>query len=243
MDHEQHTGVIEREVAALSRAARGHLNAPVPSCPRWTVARLLVHVGSAHRMAALALGREGGDASFFADVPRLADDGDPVAWLDDGASALVAALRSAAPDAPAFTFFEPPHAEFWSRRMAHETAAHRWDVEAAVGQPAPIDGDLAADGIEELLAMFAARPADRAPRPSGAGETIHLHCTDRDGEWVIGLEPDGFSVRHEHAKSDVAARGAASDLLLLLLGRVGPDAVDVFGDVALLARWQEIAKF
>ena len=41
----------------------------------------------------------------------------------------------------------------------------------------------------------------------------------------------------------MAARGTASDLLLLVWGRVTPDAVDVFGDAALLARWQDRARF
>ena len=53
------------------------------------------------------------------------------------------------------------------------------------------------------------------------------------------LAPDGVVVTREHAKGDVAARGPASDLLLLVWGRDRPDAVDVFGDAALLDRWQE----
>ena len=78
---------------------------------------------------------------------------------------------------------------------------------------------------------------------TGEGETIHLHCTDGEGEWLVRLAPDGATVTREHAKGDVAARGTASDLLLLVWGRITPDAVDVFGDAALLARWQDRTRF
>jgi len=50
-------------------------------------------------------------------------------------------------------------------------------------------------------------------------------------------------VTREHAKGDVALRAPASDLLLFLYGRVGPDAGDVFGDGSLLERWQQLVKW
>ena len=48
------------------------------------------------------------------------------------------------------------------------------------------------------------------------------------------LVPGGVTVVNEHAKGDVAARGAASDLLLMMWGRVPVAQVDVFGDASLL---------
>ncbi len=51
---------------------------------------------------------------------------------------------------------------------------------------------------------------------AGNGETMHLHCTDGDGEWLVRLAPDGVTVVNEHAKADVAAAGRACDLLLFL---------------------------
>ena len=46
-----------------------------------------------------------------------------------------------------------------------------------------------------------------------------------------------------HAKGDVAARGTASDLLLMMWNRITPDRLDVFGDGDLLTRWQRAARF
>jgi hypothetical protein len=122
--------------------------------------------------------------------------------------------------------------------MAHELAIHRWDAQGAIGPGAcePIARERAVDGIDEMLDLM---PHRFTPvTVTGNGETLHLHCTDGDGEWLIRLVPDGFGITREHAKGDVAARGSASDLLLFLYGRVDAGALEVFGDGALLARWQ-----
>ena len=85
----------------------------------------------------------------------------------------------------------------------------------------PIDHALAVDGIDEFFGLI---PFWRRESTlHGAGESIHLHCTDGDGEWFVRLAADGVIVTREHAKGDVALRAPASDLLLFLYGRVGPD--------------------
>ena len=73
----------------------------------------------------------------------------------------------------------------------------------------------------------------RRPRVK-ARPPIHLHCTDVDGEWLVRRSPDGLDIERAHAKGDVAARGTASDLDLYLWGRVPVDALELFGDPALL---------
>ncbi|HEX9505238.1 MAG TPA: maleylpyruvate isomerase family mycothiol-dependent enzyme, partial [Acidimicrobiia bacterium] len=70
------------------------------------------------------------------------------------------------------------------------------------------------------------------------GRTIHFHCTDTDGEWLVTGTAEGTTVTREHAKGDVAARGTASDLFLFLWGRVASTALDVFGDVEVLDRFR-----
>jgi predicted lipid carrier protein YhbT len=67
---------------------------------------------------------------------------------------------------------------------------------------------------------------------------VHLHCTDLDGEWLVTLTSPRPTVERVHAKGDVAARGTASDLDLFLWGRIGGDALEVFGDRELLDRFQ-----
>ena len=66
--------------------------------------------------------------------------------------------------------------------------------------------------------MFLPRLADNFDAV-GDG-TLHLHCTDVEGEWLVARRDGEVTVTREHAKGDVAARGSASDLFLFLWGRV-----------------------
>ena len=54
---------------------------------------------------------------------------------------------------------------------------------------------------------------------------------------------DGMTVTREHAKGDVAVRGGAGDLLLVILGRIGTDAVEVIGDAGVLDAWRAEVRF
>ena len=114
-------------------------------------------------------------------------------WLEGSAAELVATLAGADPDAECWTWTADHHVRFWSRRMAHETAVHRWDGQGASGSPEPFDGALAVDGIDEHLENLPFILG--AEQTIGAGESLHLHCTDRDGEWLLRLGADGLEVR------------------------------------------------
>ncbi len=63
--------------------------------------------------------------------------------------------------------------------------------------------------------------------------------TDSAGEWLISGGPGGLSVAAGHGKGDVAVRGPASDLMLVLVRRLPPDTpgVEVIGDRGLLDAW------
>ena len=102
---------------------------------------------------------------------------------------------------------------------------------APSGHEHRLAADLAADGIDEFLEFFfPLAAADAAPL---AG-SVHLHCTDADGEWTV--RPDdggGHTVARDHAKADAAVRGPAHDLLMVLWRRSPLDNVTVFGDTDL----------
>jgi hypothetical protein len=129
---------------------------------------------------------------------------------------------------------------FWFRRMANETAVHRWDGEAAAGHPQPVATDLAIDGIDEYLS-FVERWLARTP-VEGLSGSLHLHATDTDGEWSLQLSPDRLEHSRSHAKADAAVRGPVSDLLLWMLNRVPADSpsLQLFGDPAIVARWGQL---
>ena len=230
---------LRADGARFSEIARtGDPTLRVPPCPDWALADLVGHLGAVHRVQRQRV--ESGSAERQP-LERPVPPSDGLAdWYDEGLAELLAALDRVDPDAPAWNWSAsaPKTAAFWPRRMAQETAVHRWDAEATIGATTPIDPELAADGIDEWLTVFV--DADRRP-PAGLG-TLHLHCTDTDGEWFAALGGGRIVVRREHAKADVAARGRAEDLLLVCWRRRPAAAVEVLGDAATLTGWIDLAE-
>ena len=127
-----------------------------------------------------------------------------------------------------------------ARRAAHELAIHRYDAELAAGTPSPVEGELAVDGIEEIFAMIPFRQRDDVDVDPPV--TVHLHATDRDGEWLVALVGNGIDVIREHAKGDLAIRGTASTSSSLY-GRPLLGEVQHFGDESVLDAWKQIFTF
>lgn len=232
MRPEEHVAHLRADGAALARAAAGQLTAPVPSCPGWTLADLVAHTLDVHGFwATIVEGRLTQPPTD--DFARPPDDRLVDAYLAT-LEKLAGLLDGADPAEPLWTWSASNnHIGFVQRRTAHETAVHRWDAEAAVGEPSAIEAGLAVDGIDEFVEEFLGNPR-LASRFEGGRRTIHLHCIDAEGEWLIETGGGAVTVRREHAKGDVAARGPASDLLLLLWGRRRAADVEVFGDGGVL---------
>jgi uncharacterized protein (TIGR03083 family) len=236
-------GAVCADAEALAGAGeRAGLDAPVPSCPDWKVTDLLAHIGMVHRWAAANCERAPDDPYLPPNEMGSAPDGSArVEWVRAGAGELLDVLTAHKPDDKCWTWAPPQNVGFWQRRMAHETAMHRVDAQLAAGAPESIDADLAADGIDEWLWLLPRRPW--ASNVEGSGETVHFHCTDVEGEWLVRLAKEGLDVQREHAKGDVAIRGGASDLLFWMMGRGTSDPLEIFGDAGLLDRWREVATF
>lgn len=197
----------------------------ITACAPWTGADLAHHVGVVQRFWTKVLVDRAQEQPQL-DVPRP-PDAELGSWLRSGAAALVDAARGVDPTTSIWTWAPRRDAGFVPRRVAQETAMHRWDAEAAAGTPAPIESGLAVDGIDEVVDLL--MPSG-ATRYAGPPIHAHLHCTDVDGEWAVHVEGGTLTVEHAHSKEPVAIRGSASDLLLLLWRRIPLDAVEVFGD-------------
>ncbi len=232
---------LEAAIGVLEAVPSGDLDRAVPSCPPWSIADLLEHTTRIHQWATAHVQSTGDERPRF---PK--DDVGTGAALEAtfarNAAALVAALRGADLDRTVPTFIGPQPARWWLRRQAQETAVHAWDAQLALGAATPIEPALAVDGIDEMFDVFFVHRFKPEAFDS-TGQTMHLHATDIDGEWLVRFDPDGPVVTREHAKGDVAARGEASNLLLFLWSRVGPEQLDTFGDVALLERYQAVTSF
>ncbi|MCU1589318.1 MAG: hypothetical protein JWP11_574 [Frankiales bacterium] len=224
---------IRRESDAFLAAARRGLDAHVPGCPEWKVRELTQHLGSVHRFHTRHIVRGVTDPpeAFAAELPS---DDDLLQWFDEGVDELLITLRSVPLDSPAWNWapHTPQVAAFWPRRMALETAVHRWDAESAHSDAAGFDLDIAVDGIEEMLTVM--RPAE--PDPDSPTGTAVVRTNDADTSWAVRLSPGSFEVLGTEPTDPAATmEGTATALLLALWGRLPLSAVDTTGDPALLA--------
>lgn len=233
MEREQYVAALRRQGSLLADAAgRASLDATIAACPGWNVADLLWHVGEVHDFWRRIVEQRAGDRS---EIHRSSDrppDADLLAWYQAGLERLAGVLAAADPTTPVWTWAPQKNAGFVQRRMAQETAVHRVDAELAAGGVSPIDPALAVDGIDEFFQFFAHDKAKDAVPLDGS---VHLHATDAQGEWLVTQPGDDLHVDHGHAKGDAAARGPASDLLLMLWRR-SHGGIEVHGDRAVLQR-------
>ena len=242
MLYDEYVAAIRTNGAALADAARAAgVDAAVPSCPEWSVADLLGHVGRLHRWVAHMIVSRATEPDGNPSTVQTPASDELIDWFAAGVRPLADALADVGPGVELWTWTSDHTSDFWARRQANETAVHRIDAQLAAGTPQPIEHALAVDGIDELFDLIPSWP--RADQVRGGGETLHFHCTDGDGEWLVVLGTDDLTVTREHAKGDVAARGTASDLLLFLYGRIEPDRLEVFGDASLLTRWRELVSW
>jgi uncharacterized protein (TIGR03083 family) len=244
MDLDAHLSAIQSQGSALLRHARSAgLDAPVPTCPGWDVRRLVQHITRVWGRAEVVV-RNGSTARpTNEELPPFSPDDTVFADAEAMLDRVVATLAEGDPTTP--TYFPVPGASgsvAWARRQAHESAVHRADAESADGHAiSPVDTPVAADGVDELVTVFL--PVLPAPLGEGLDATIHLHCTDVDGEWMLDVRGGTVHVSREHGKGALAVRGPASDLFFWSWGRL-PTAdagLETFGDAALLDAWSNLS--
>jgi uncharacterized protein (TIGR03083 family) len=147
VDKEALLASLRADAAALAAAARLGLTEDVPSCPGWSVADLVVHLGAVHRAQAeivrsRAQEPQGIGREMFEGVAGLLGwlEGSTlfgkrsdlehippgiVGWFEEGAALLEGVLRAADPAEPVWSWSEDHTARHYLRMMPIETAVHR----------------------------------------------------------------------------------------------------------------------
>lgn len=232
-------GAIEREGQLLTSAGERSLGAVIPACPGWTVQTVLMHLGGVYRWIAEQV--MSGATEMVRRTNSPSPDGfEIVEWFRESHASLLDALKQTEPDQPAWTSSDDKTVGYYLRRMAHETAMHRYDAEAATGPAVPFDGDLASDGIAELYEVLLPMVIGRKPITLPTG-SLHLHRSDGEGEWMVQGVDGAVALTHEHGKGDAAVRGPASDLFVFVWHRGMPDTLQIFGDESVARAWSALA--
>lgn len=209
------------------------LDAPIPAVPGWTVADAVAHCCVLFELWSELIGRqlEGLDDVHWTPRPPERDLG---RFFTEVSTRFRDTFAATDPAQVTWTFWGMHDVAFAHRRIGQEINVHRVDIESArPSGPAPMDPALAADGIDERLALF------QQVQP---GASVHLHCTDVNGEWLVVPGPERPVVTREHAKGAAAVRGRAEDILLVLWARRPLDTVEVLGDAAMVAAYIEESR-
>lgn len=152
MEWDTYLDHIRSDSALVGEAARKGLEPDVPCCDGWTVRDVVGHLGKVQRHKELIV-REG--RTEAPSVTITIPSNGLVEWFEEGTAMLLDSLGAADPSSPVWTWHDPDQTVgFWYRRMAQEALIHRVDAEQAHGAVSEIDGELAADGVDEIITVM-----------------------------------------------------------------------------------------
>lgn len=235
LDELAHQGWLLRKAAGQCQLLTG-----VPSCPGWTVERLLGHTTKVHHWASAIL--RGADPAAFEFSPP--EQHELFEVYDAGLAALLEQLRSAPPDLQVWTLAPAESATlFWARRQAHETAIHGVDAQLAAGFGVrEFAADFAADGIDELLTAMAPRGFDSNGFADGlTGECrISLTPLDWNSSWTVSVGPNRLACQPGSVdNADLSVFATVSDLYRWVWNRAGDADLTLRGKLSLADRWRQ----
>jgi uncharacterized protein (TIGR03083 family) len=247
MDSSRYLESLAADFALLRAAAdAAGLDAPVPTCPGWTVADLVEHVAGVYLHKTLAM--QLGDFPDERDWPTDFDALPLLDQLDRTYADLTGEFARRDPSSPAPTWYKPePTVAFWIRRMAQETVIHRLDAElaaqAATGRAvSPVPDDIAADGVDEVLVRFLGYGSTEWPEEFAALQGPRLETAGGDDTVIVKTDGSAWTVRPrpDHVEVQAGSGGDAhavvgagpAPLLCWLWGRDGEEKVSVSGDPA-----------
>jgi uncharacterized protein (TIGR03083 family) len=242
--------LLDERSAAFSAviAAAPSLDVRVPTCPDWTLADLVQHLGEGrHRWAAtVAAGPADAppDRSAWNTSAAPRDRAELLAWLAEATRRLSGVLREAGPDRGCWTWWDtsqsPQTSGAVARHQLQEVAVHTYDAQLAVGAAQPLPAAVALDGVDEFLHTCVAVAGPWPHDPAA----IDYRVTGGPS-WRVRLDGAGARVDRLPAPADVPAdvtgEATASGLVLTFYGRSPIDALKLDGDPRIidqLAAWE-----
>ncbi|TWP34031.1 maleylpyruvate isomerase family mycothiol-dependent enzyme [Leekyejoonella antrihumi] len=260
------TSFIDHLRRDSERFAEVLLDAPadanVPTCPDWNSDDLLWHLAEVQWFWATIVTqdvRTTDQVHALTHPERPTTRGALIDSFERATAQLTEVLERTPGDQPRWmwTYGKDLHTvSYISRRQAHEALMHRIDAELTAGAPiAPIDQDLAADGLDEILAVMFAGAPDWVEFTANPGQVIQVVAEDTSDTWlaqigrIAGKDPhsresiDEASIRILESGSTTASAtvaGAAADVDCWLWGRPTAAPLKSAGDESTLRAFGEI---
>lgn len=232
----------DRVSRAFGNVARDRGVVPVSHCGAWTSVDLVTHLGQVYAMVDdVIVHRATEPRRLDVETPSGSDSFDAlIDWFDERRQTLWNTLSTTEPDLAVWTWGPPSTVMFYLRRMTHETAVHLDDLHPGLDLARlDIERAIVCDGIDEYFEVVLPRSLARSKADTPGG-SLHLHCIDGEGEWLVTTNDRSVVMSHEHAKASVAWRGPAIDLFLSCWGRKRA-GVDILGEPEISDQWAALA--
>ena len=230
--------VFDEMSARLGALAEADPEQKVEACPGWVSNDVVRHLGSVYAMVSAIMAAESTDFVKPGPEAEPPSSGLP-SWFHERRRVLGDLLARTDPELPLWTWGADASANFYRRRMVHETCIHLGDIERSSGTEPNVTRDISLDGIDEFFETvlpFGLKRRAAAP----PAKSLHLHSTDGPGEWMIRTTDGIIAMTHEHAKGDVAWRGSATHLYFAVWGRWSAP-IEELGDAEGSREWRSIA--
>jgi uncharacterized protein (TIGR03083 family) len=224
--------VISAESQLLAHAAaRASGELAVPGCPGLTIAETVRHTASVYHRVRDWI-RAGEPTDEWQRAPAKGET--LIEFHERARTALVAELAAHEPAEPCDTWWPQDRTYgFWRRRMAHETIVHRVDVQGAAGVAvAPVQVELAVDGIDEVLQLWFGHKLNLEKKAATTEGAVGVQAAGRS--WLALLGRNKCTARRVPAVDAMAADarigGDAMNVYLWLWGRLPNRSVIISGD-------------
>ena len=262
MQSSRYLDIFDENRAAILAAAELGLDNDVDGCPGWDVGTLVAHCGAAYTFWNKWIRDRpinGRDQQSWVDLQAERSRRLPgVQWHDSGfpkqerppgviefareiGDELAGRLRELEPSEEVWTIFTPNQTVgFIRRRLAHETAIHRWDVENANGLGPSIPLELAADGLDEYLTVVLQVISQHEPiRPTRTDYPVRaaLQPLDESDPWLVTFNNDRVSVTRGAHSANIVISASTEQLLLYVWGRLSASTLMIEGDATLADQW------
>lgn len=242
--------LIEDRSAALRAAAASapDFEAPLPTCPGWTLRELVRHVGGAQRRQAgiVTAGPDAGKPDVtWQDVAEAAPTEREalIAWAAEGTRLLMDALREAGPDRGCWAYWQTAQTPLTTgavaRHQVYEAGIHAYDAQLAAGDTQPLPDEIAVDAVDEFLFTVGSTSLPWPYKPAA----MDVRATE-GAFWRATLDAAGVqlsrSAEAPAMPAEFVLEGTASDLALVLYGRLPVEHLKLEGDRTawdLLAEW------
>ena len=225
----------------------------VPSCPEWTADDLLWHLTEVQGFWAHIIEHRPSSPEGYQEPTRPAGHAALLASFDTASASLVGALARADAEEPAWSWDDDHTVGFTFRRQAQEALVHRVDAEQTARIASTLDIELAADGVDEVLAIFY---GGCPPWATYAVLPYVVEVVVTDTQESIFVQPGQFSgtgpesgtvydrvgmidVMASPAPADATIAGTAADLLLWLWSRADHGNLSLTGDPDAIAAFNE----